>query len=94
MNDTSKQHGQPPKLGAALNPSQRQGAYRERMNKALGSASVTTGSVNKAATLLASVTYHSSSINAHSVHADTAQGLAAPLIAAVCARYEVQLTSQ
>ncbi len=94
MNNTSKQYSQPPKQGAALNPSQRQGAYRERMNKALDGVTVNTGSANKAATMLASVTYRSTSVNTQPIHADTARGLAAPLIADLCARYEVQLTSQ
>ena len=90
MNDSSKQHGQPPTQGAALNPSQGQGASRVRPNKAQDGATGSTGSANKAATLLASHTTNSTRIITQPGHA---RGRATNIIAEVSERFTIQLTS-
>lgn len=90
MNDSSKQHGQPPTQGAALNPSQGQGASRVRPNKAQDGATGSTGSANKAATLLASHTTNSTRIITQPGHA---RGRATNIIAEMSERFTLQLTS-
>ena len=90
MNDSSKQHGQPPTQGAALNPSQGQGASRVRPNKAQDGATGSTGSANKAATLLASHTTNSTRIITQPGHA---RGRATNIIAEISGRFTLQLTS-
>ena len=90
MNDSSKQHGQPPTQGAALNPSQRHGASRVRPNKAQDGATGSTGSANKAATLLASHTTNSTRIITQPGHA---RGRATNIIAEMSERFTLQLTS-
>ncbi len=90
MNDSSKQHGQPPTQGAALNPSQRQGASRVRPNKAQDGDTGSTGSANKAATLLASHTTNSTHIITQPGHA---RGRAASILAEMSERFTLQLTS-
>ena len=91
MNDSSKQHGQSPTQGAALNPSQRQGASRVRPNKELDGVTGSTGSANKAATLLASHTTNSTRIITQPGHA---RGRATNIIAEMSERFTIQLTSQ
>jgi hypothetical protein len=90
MNDSSKQHGQPQTQGAALNPSQRQGASRVRPNKAMDGVTSSTGSANKAAILLASHTSNSTRIITQPGHA---RGRATNIIAEVSERFTIQLTS-
>ena len=89
MNDSSKQHGQPPTQGAALNPSQRQGASRVRPNKAQDGDTGSTGSANKAATLLASHTSNATHIITQPGHA---RGRATNIIAEMSERFTIQLT--
>lgn len=90
MNDSSKQHGQPPTQGAALNPSQGQGASRVRPNKVLDGVTGSTGSANKAAILLASHTSNSTRIITQPGHA---RGRATNIIAEMSERFTLQLTS-
>lgn len=90
MNDSSKQHAQSPTQGAALNPSQRQGASRVRPNKAKDEATGSTGSANKAATLLASHTTDSIRVITQPGHA---RGRATNIIAEMSERFTLQLTS-
>lgn len=94
MNDSSKQHAQSPTQGAAINPSQRQGASSARTNKAQDDATVSTGSANKAATLLASHTSNSTHIITQPGQANTARQRATNIIAELSKRFTIQLTSQ
>ena len=89
MNDSSKQHAQSPAQSAALNPSQRQGASSVRTNKAQDDAAVSTGSANKAATLLAS---HSTSSTRIITQPGHARGRATNIIAEMSERFTIQLT--
>ena len=91
MNDSSKQHAQSPTQGAALNPSQRQGASRVRPNKAQDGDTGSTGSANKAATLLASHTSNATRIITQPGHT---RGRATNIIAEMSERFTLQLTSQ
>ena len=91
MNSIKKRPGRPPKAGAALTPAERQRAYRERLVKAMDSATVDPSTATTAA-LLASLKHHCNSIDTKPDHADIARRLAAPVIAELCSRYKIQLT--
>jgi hypothetical protein len=91
MNNSSKQYGQTLTQGVAINPSQRQGASRVRPNKAQDGDTGSTGSANKAATLLASHTTNSTRIITQPGHA---RGRATNIIAEMSERFTIQLTSQ
>ncbi len=94
MNNSSKQYGQTLTQGVAINPSQRQGASRVRPNKAQDGDTGSTGSANKAATLLASHTSTSTHIITQPGQANTARQRATNIIAEMSERFTIQLTSQ
>lgn len=89
MNNSSKQYGQTLTQGVALNPAQRKGASRAEPNKAQDGDTGSTGSANKAATLLASHTTDSIRIITQPGHA---RGRATNIIAEVSERFTIQLT--
>lgn len=89
MNNISKQYGQTSTQGAAINPSQRKGASRAEPNKAQDGDTGSTGSANKAATLLASHTTDSIRVITQPGHA---RGRATNIIAEMSERFTIQLT--
>jgi len=90
MNVTPKRLGRPLKAGTRLTAAERQRAYRARLVQAQDNAMLKPATAPTTA-LLASIKHFCKQIDTKPDHADIARRLAAPVIAELCDRYEIEL---